>query len=125
MLDAREHPDVVHGFGVAGAGMQAAVEVDPDWVIEETERSESEDEAVYDLSTMISADEAPIDGKELLQIFDEVKRTGKTFASVARARLADRCCPDICLSGRLHSTHRHPYSEQTSMMAHWLPPMRD
>lgn len=98
MLKARELPNVHYGFGAAGAGMQEAVEVDADWVIEETSRTDQEDEEVYNLSTIIMADESPISGEDLLEIFNEVKRTGKTFASVARKCLEGRASVQTTVS---------------------------
>ncbi|KQZ34309.1 hypothetical protein [Massilia sp. Root1485] len=89
MFEAKKHPNVRHSFGAAGAGMQEAVDVDADWILEETSRAESEETAVYDLSTVIMADKAPISGDLIMDIIEEAQRTNKTFASVARGRLPD------------------------------------
>lgn len=89
MLEAKSLSNVHYSFGTAGAGMQEAVEVDPEWIIEQTSRTENQDEQVYDLSTIISStDTSTISGEDILKIFDEAEQTGKTFASVAHKRLS-------------------------------------
>jgi hypothetical protein len=87
MLDAKKLPNVVSNFGPAGAGMQSAIDVDPEWVLDETSRTENEADAVYNLSTVITSDGDGISGDLINEIFQEAKRTGKTFASIAKVRL--------------------------------------
>ena len=78
-----------HDFGAIGSGMQDAISVDLDDILEHTSRSD-EDEATYNFSTMIDATDNPISGEELYQIQLEAERIGKSFAFVAQKRLKER-----------------------------------
>lgn len=90
MFAASELPTVRAGFGPGGAGMQEAVELDPEVVIDDTEPTERYEDATYDLSTIIISDEKPISGEMLLEVINEAKKTNRTFASVAKERLVDK-----------------------------------
>lgn len=70
--------------------MQEAVSVDPDLVLEHATPTLNGDEATYHLSTMIEATDQPLSGDELHEIFEEAKRTNKSFAFVAKQRLQGR-----------------------------------
>ena len=76
-------------FGAIGSGMQKAVSVDLDDILEHTTRSDNEDEAVYHFSTMIDARDNPISGEEIYEMQQEAERTGKSFAYIAQKRLKD------------------------------------
>lgn len=89
-LSLRDDPIVHHSFGAAGSGMQEAVSVDPDLVLEHTVPTLNGNEATYHLSTMIEATDQPLSGDELHEIFEEAKRTNKSFAYVAKQRLQGR-----------------------------------
>lgn len=89
-LNLRNEPKVHHGFGSAGSGMQEAVSVDPDLVLEYMEPTTNEDEAVYHISTMIEATGQPLSGDEIHDIIQEAKRINKSFAYVAKQRMQDR-----------------------------------
>lgn len=75
------------GFGAAGSGMQDAVSVELEAVLEHTQPTDNEEEAQYHFSTIIEADGAPLSGDELASIIEEAKSTNKSFAYVARKRL--------------------------------------
>ena len=77
-------------FGTIGSGMQQAVSIDLDDILEHTGRSENEEEATYHFSTMIDASDNPISGDEIYNIQQEAERTGKSFAYVAQNRLKER-----------------------------------
>jgi len=77
-------------FGAIGSGMQEAVSIELDDILEHTSRSANEDEATYHFSTMIDASENPISGEEIYEIQQEAERTGKSFAYVAKKRLKER-----------------------------------
>ncbi|MGP9672248.1 hypothetical protein ACT3S9_13740 [Pseudoalteromonas sp. AOP31-A2-14] len=77
-------------FGAIGSGMQDAVSVELEDILEHTIRSDNEDEATYHFSTMIDASENPISGEEIYEIQKEAERTGKSFAFVAQKRLKER-----------------------------------
>lgn len=77
-------------FGAIGSGMQDAVSVELDDILEHASRSDDEDEATYHFSTMIDARDNPISGEEIYEIQQEAERTGKSFALVAQKRLKER-----------------------------------
>lgn len=77
-------------FGAIGSGMQDAVSVELDDILEYASRSDDEDEATYRFSTMIDARDNPISGEEIYEIQQEAERTGKSFALVAQKRLKER-----------------------------------
>lgn len=79
-----------NNFGAIGSGMQEAISIDVEDILEHTSTSDNEDEATYHFSTMIDASENPISGDEIYEIFQEAKRTGKSFAFIAQKRLKDR-----------------------------------
>ena len=80
----------IQNFGAIGSGMQDAVSVELDDILEHTSRSDTEDEATYHFSTMIDARDNPISGEEIYEIQQEAERKGKSFALVAQKRLKDR-----------------------------------
>ncbi|MFZ1233065.1 MAG: hypothetical protein WAQ53_07265 [Thiofilum sp.] len=79
-----------HNFGSIGSGMQEAVSVEIDNIIEHTTPSSNEDEATYQFSTMIDASENPLSSEEINEIIQESERTGKSFAFIAQQKLKDR-----------------------------------
>lgn len=79
-----------HNFGAIGSGMQEAVSVALDDILEYTDHTDNEDEATYHLSTIIDASDNPITGDELYEIQKEAERTGKSFAYIAQQKLKDR-----------------------------------
>lgn len=97
-LGIRDVPTVHHSFGAAGSGMQEAVSVDPDLALEHAVPTLNGDEATYHFSTMIEATDQPLSGDELYEIFEEAKRTNKSFAFVARQRLQGRASIQTVIS---------------------------
>lgn len=89
-LSLRDEPRVHHSFGAAGSGMQEAVSFDPELVLEHTEPTNNDNEGAYHLSTMIDATDKPLTGEEIHDIYEEAKRTKKSFAFVAKQRLQGR-----------------------------------
>lgn len=77
-------------FGAIGSGMQDAVSISIDDILEHTTRAEDEGEATYHFSTMIDASDNPISGEEIYEIQMEAERTGKSFALIAQQRLKNR-----------------------------------
>lgn len=77
-------------FGVIGSGMQDAVRVELDDILEHATRSDDEGEATYHFSTMIDARDNPISGEQIYEIQQEAERIGKSFAFVAQKRLSKR-----------------------------------
>lgn len=89
-LSLRNEPWFHQNFGAAGSGMQDAISVDPDAIIELTQPTENAQEAPYQLSTIIEAIDNPITGEEFAAILEESKRTKKSFAAIAKLRLSGR-----------------------------------
>jgi hypothetical protein len=71
-------------FGVHGAGMSDAMNIDPELIIENTVVSESEEAAGFGFSTMIMSKNGTINGEDLYQMIQESKRTGKSITSISR-----------------------------------------
>lgn len=76
-----------HSYGPGGSGMQQALEVDPEFIIEHAVASKSKDEAVYRIQTFIQAGEKGISGDLLDQLFIESQETKKTMASLVKKHL--------------------------------------
>jgi hypothetical protein len=89
-LSLRGKPWFHQSFGSSGSGMQDAVSVDLQHVLEHTQPSTNEEDAQYHLSTFIEAGDKPLAGEEIYEIVQEAKRTNKTFAFVAQQRLKGR-----------------------------------
>ena len=77
-------------FGAIGSGMQEAVSLELEDILEYSSYSDNEDEATYHFSTMIDASDNPISDEEIHEIQQEIERTGKSFAFVAQKRLKER-----------------------------------
>lgn len=90
ILKLRDNSRVVQNFGVAGSGMQDALSVDPDKVIELASPSENEEDATYHFSTIVDMSDNPISGEELYEIQMEAKKSGKSFTYMLNKRLGDR-----------------------------------
>lgn len=90
ILKLRDNSRVVQNFGVAGSGMQDALSVDPDKVIELASPSENEEDATYHFSTIVDMSDDPISGEELYEIQMEAKKSGKSFTYMLNKRLGDR-----------------------------------
>ena len=90
LLGIRDIPTAHYNFGAAGSGMQEAVSVDPDIVLEHAVPTLNGNEAIYQLSTMIEATDQPLSEEELHEILEEARRTDKTFASVVNQQLQGR-----------------------------------
>jgi hypothetical protein len=89
-LSLRDVPKVRRNFGAAGSGMQEAISVDPELVLEHTTPTQDEEDATYHFSTLIEAMGEPISGDEINAIVEEAKRTNSTFAHIAKRRLQGR-----------------------------------
>ncbi len=86
----REKPDIVHhDFGPGGSGMQEAVEIEPQDIVENTTLCEDEAEATYHIQTMIKADKEPISGDAIVAMAEESRKTGKPMASLVQKYLGE------------------------------------
>jgi hypothetical protein len=89
-LSLRYQPRIHQSFGAAGSGMQDAMSVDLDKVLEHTEPTHNQDTAQYHFSTMIDARDKPLSGDEINDMLGEARRTNKSFAFIAQRRLKGR-----------------------------------
>ncbi|AWY43828.1 hypothetical protein DKY63_29515 [Pseudomonas putida] len=80
----RNEPGFHFDFGVHGAGMSHAMQVDPELIIENTIVSASEEDAGFGFSTMIMSKSGTINGDDIYKMIQESKRTGKSIASISR-----------------------------------------
>ena len=97
-LNLMSEQSVHHGFGSAGVGMQDAVSVDADMVLEHTEPTENEEEATYHFSTIIEATDRPLSGDELDEIIQDAKLNKKSFAYMAKEKLRGRASVQTIIS---------------------------
>lgn len=85
-----QKPDLIqHSFGAGGSGMQNAVEVEPEDIIQHTVLTENEEEATYHMQTMVMAKDDPIKGEDLQAMIEESRNTGKPLASLLDKHLGD------------------------------------
>ncbi|MGY0626874.1 MAG: hypothetical protein ACW7DS_14300 [Paraglaciecola chathamensis] len=77
-------------FGAIGSGMQEAVSIPLEDIIEHSSSSNNEEEATYHFSTIIEAKDEPISGDELYEMQMEAQRTGKSLTSIVQKRLKDK-----------------------------------
>lgn len=90
VLSLKEKSWFHQDFGNIGLGMQEAVSISMEDILEHTTTTENEDETVYHFSTLIDASENPLSGEEIYEIQQEAKRTGKSIALIAQQRLQGR-----------------------------------
>jgi len=77
-------------FGTIGSGMQDAVSIPLESILEHTTVAEDESEATYHFSTMIDASDNPLSGEEIWKMQQEAKQTGKSLSFIAQQRLQGR-----------------------------------
>jgi hypothetical protein len=85
-----QSPDLVkQTFGPGGSGMQDAIELDPEFILQNTAVTENEDEASYHMQTIVMAENEPIKGEELQVLIEESRATGKPIASLLSKHFGD------------------------------------
>jgi len=77
-------------FGSIGSGMEEAVSLPLEAILEHATTTKNEEEATYHFSTMIDASQHPLSGEEIYEMQQEAERTGKSFAFIAQQRLIGR-----------------------------------
>lgn len=87
-LDKRLSDLFQHSFGVGGAGMQTAAEMDPEVIIEQSTVVDT-DEAAFRLQTLILPGDKPITSEALKALCEESRTTGQTMAHLARIYFPD------------------------------------
>jgi hypothetical protein len=89
-LSLKNEEWVHHNFGSIGSGMQDAVSIPVDDILEHANSVDNESDATYHFSTMIEALDSPLSGDEIYEMQQEAQRTGKSFALIAQQRLQGR-----------------------------------
>lgn len=77
-----------HNFGITGSGMQDAVSVDPEMALKHITNS-SEEDAIYNMRTIIEATDKKISDEQLYEMIQESKKTGRPMAAIAQEKLKD------------------------------------
>jgi hypothetical protein len=77
-----------HNYGEIGAGMQDAMTINLETMIENMETAD-ESEGTFHLSTIIEAKDGAISGDLIADIFKESEETGKTVAALMKEKLSD------------------------------------
>ena len=86
MMQLSKKPGMRCDFGIRGSGMQDAMSIDPNEIVNHTSPTDIEGEAVFNIQTMITAPNKPIKGEEIYAALEESKRTGRTMASIFREK---------------------------------------
>ncbi len=83
-----------------GAGMQDLINLPSDLLIDSLKSTDEEGESTFHLSNIIEAKPGEkINGGNIQDIIDESKKTGRTFASLAREKLKDASVKTIISPG--------------------------
>lgn len=81
MMRLSQEPNINSGFGAHGFGMQDAMGIDPMDIINHTSPSETEEDSVFRIQTMVIPQE-PMRGEDIIAAYEESKSTGRTMASI-------------------------------------------
>lgn len=73
-------------YGVHGVGMQDAMSMDPNDIVNHTSATDVEGEAVFNIQTMMTSPGKPMKGEDIYAAYKESKRTGRTMASIFREK---------------------------------------
>jgi hypothetical protein len=97
------HSDVVrHGFGY-GVGMNEMLKHEEmlEYILESSEPTENEQEAAFEMDTLIMADEGTtISGELLSECLKEAKEKGQSVASVARKKIKNANITTVVSAGK-------------------------
>jgi hypothetical protein len=97
------HSDTVrHGLG-HGVGMNEMLKHEEmlEYIVENSEPTENEEEAAFDMDTLISADEGTtISGELLAECIAEAKEKGQSIASVVRKKIKNASITTIVSAGK-------------------------
>ena len=82
---------IYHSFGPGGSGMQDAVEVDFEDIIENTVSTDNKEDATYHMQSVIMAKDKdnPLKGENIQAMLEESKGTGKPLASLIDKHFGD------------------------------------
>jgi hypothetical protein len=99
MLSLHDDPNFRQSFGVIGAGMQDAMSIDKKILLEHAIPSKNENEAQYNLLTIIKAKDGQLlSGEDIQKMLKESKSTNKTVASVAQKQFEETASVIITVS---------------------------
>ena len=88
MFRLSKEPGMHFDFGAHGMGMQDVMDIDPDDIVNHTMPTEDENEAMFNIQTVVIAPNKPIRGEDISEAIEESKRTGRTMASIFREKFA-------------------------------------
>jgi hypothetical protein len=97
----QQKPEMIyHSFGPGGSGMQDAVEVDPEDIIQHTVTTEKEEDATYHMQSVIMAKDKdkPLKGEDIQAMIEESKNTGKPLASLIDKHFGDTATQKTIIS---------------------------
>lgn len=86
MLRLSKEPGILFDFGLYGMGMQEAMDIDPEDIVNHTSPTENEAEAMFNIHTVITSSNQPLRGEDIAEALEESKRTGRTMASIFKER---------------------------------------
>lgn len=81
-----KQPGIHMDYGLHGAGMQTAMKVDPQLIIDHTSPTDEEGSAFH-MSTMVYAPEGGISGELIHDAIEDARKSGRSIASVLHERL--------------------------------------
>ncbi|PCJ21870.1 MAG: hypothetical protein COA96_15055 [SAR86 cluster bacterium] len=76
-----------HNYGATGSGMQDAMDIQPEDLLEQMIMADEED-GTYNLQTIVEAKNGVIPGDILQECINEQKRSGKTMAAIMKEKLS-------------------------------------
>lgn len=82
---------IFHSFGPGGSGMQDAVEVDPEDIIEHTVTTDNKEDATYHMQSVVMAKDKdnPLKGEDIQAMLEESNKTGRPLASLIDKHFGD------------------------------------
>ena len=93
------YPDLfVRWSGPGGAGMQDAINIDPETIVKGTSLAEDEDKAVYRIQALVDNSEGIISVDVLQELREESKRNGRLLSHLIQQRFGDRVNINILVS---------------------------
>lgn len=81
-LECMNVPGMHSGFGTHGAGMQDAINIEPEAIVNATLRTEEEGISVFHMSTVAFSADKPMRGEDIYNLMQESKATGRSMASL-------------------------------------------
>lgn len=75
-------------YGTHGAGMQAAMQFDPNDLVDSLSPTDNVEDAAFGLSTMVMAHDKPMKGEDIYDAIQESKATGRSIASILHEKYA-------------------------------------